>query len=87
MRIGIIAMNHESNTFISTPTTLDDFRRESLLTGDAIVERWESAAHEIGGFLAGVRRAGAELVPNWCRSWPPGRCRVGPLRAIRTKRF
>jgi microcystin degradation protein MlrC len=63
MRIGIIAMNHESNTFISTPTTLDDFRRESLLTGDAIVERWESAAHEIGGFLAGVRRAGAELVP------------------------
>lgn len=63
MRIGIISLIHESNTFISNPTTLDDFRRESLLTGSAIVDRWSSAAHEIGGFLEGVARAGAEAVP------------------------
>ena len=63
MRIGIIALMHESNTFINNPTTLDDFRRESLLTGQAIVNRWASAPHEIGGFLAGVQSAGAEAVP------------------------
>ena len=63
MRIGIISLRHESNTFIGTPTTLEDFRRESLLTGDALVERWESAAHEVGGFLEGIRLAGHEAVP------------------------
>ena len=32
MRVGIIAIQHESNTFVETPTTLDDFRR---LVGNA----------------------------------------------------
>ena len=63
MRIGIISLIHESNTFIRTPTTLEDFRRESLLTGDAVTERWAPAAHEIGGFLQGIQSAGAEAVP------------------------
>ena len=36
MRIGILGLQHESNTFIATPTTLDMFRQGGLLTGDAI---------------------------------------------------
>ena len=63
MRIGIISWIHESNTFISRPTTLEDFRRESLCTGDEVVQRWGNTSHEIGGFLEGVQSAAAEPVP------------------------
>ena len=35
MRVGIISLSHESNTFASQPTRLDDFRAGRLLIGDA----------------------------------------------------
>ena len=31
MRVGIVSLLHESNTFISTPTTLDMFKGDKLL--------------------------------------------------------
>ena len=31
MRVGIVSLLHESNTFISTPTTLDMIRGDKLL--------------------------------------------------------
>ena len=34
MRIGIIALLQESNTFIGQPTTLAHFEQELLATGD-----------------------------------------------------
>jgi microcystin degradation protein MlrC len=72
MRIGIISFIHESNTFISTPTTLEDFRRVALLSGDAVVEHWGNTPHEIGGFVEGVRRAGEEPVPIFSAWAMPG---------------
>jgi len=63
MRVGIISLIHESNTFIHTPTVMDDFRREALLIGSEIADRWASAAHEIGGFFEGLQAAGAEAIP------------------------
>ena len=74
MRIGILALQHESNTFIRTPTTLDMFRQGGLVTGDAIAGQYEDAHHEIGGFYQGVREAGEELVPIFA-AWalPSGR--------------
>ena len=63
MLIGIIALMHESNTFLATPTTLADFERESLLTGEAITARWADSPHEIGGFIEGLREAGETPVP------------------------
>ena len=36
MRVGIPALLHESNTFVTRPTTIDDFRREWLIEGDAV---------------------------------------------------
>jgi hypothetical protein len=35
MRVGIISLVHESNTFAVTPTTIELFRRDSLLLGEA----------------------------------------------------
>ena len=63
MRIGIISLQHESNTFIATPTTLDDFRRETLAAGPGAAAQFEGAHHEIGGFIEALRQAGAQAVP------------------------
>ena len=72
MRIGIISLIHESNTFINTPTTLDHFRQESLVTGDDVVQRWGRTSHEIGGFLEGIQSAGSEPVPIMAAWAMPG---------------
>ena len=49
MRVGIIALQHESNTFIHSATTLADFEYDLLATGDAIYPIFKDSAHEIGG--------------------------------------
>jgi microcystin degradation protein MlrC len=58
MRVGIIGLLHESNTFIDRRTTIADFQAETLLTGEAIRQRFADAHHEIGGFFAGLATAG-----------------------------
>ena len=44
MRIGILSLIHESNTFAVTPTTLDLFRRDSLLTGEEVRLEYEGGS-------------------------------------------
>lgn len=54
MRIGIIALLHESNTFVRQATTLERFREDLFLEGEAIREQLAASHHEIGGFFAGL---------------------------------
>jgi len=63
MRVGIIALLHESNTFIAQPTTLEHFRANTLLTGAAVRRRFAQTHHEVGGFFEGLEGAGLEAVP------------------------
>ena len=75
MRVGIIGLLHESNTFVPQPTTLDSFRSAVLLTGNSIRPAFADAHHEIGGFLAGLDAAGetVEAVPIFAaRALPSG---------------
>lgn len=74
MRIGIVALLQESNTFVSGKTRLDHFERELLLTGDAIREAFVDAEHEIGGFFEGLRNeSDFEAVPIFAaRALPYG---------------
>lgn len=60
MRVGILALLHESNTFVSRPTTIDDFKREWLIEGDAVREQLADGHHEISGFFAGLDQANAQ---------------------------
>jgi glutamate-1-semialdehyde 2,1-aminomutase len=62
-RVGIVALLHESNTFVAGRTTLDDFRRDLLLTGDAVRTALADTHHEVGGFFGGLAAAGIEAVP------------------------
>ncbi len=73
MRVGIIGLLHESNTFIREPTTLAHFERNSLLRGQAIRTTFADSFHEIGGFFAGLQRAEIEAVPLFvARALPYG---------------
>lgn len=63
MRVGIIALLHESNTFISQPTTLEHFRHNLLLTGDPIRQQLGDTHHEVSGFFDGLKWEGMEAVP------------------------
>ena len=58
MRVGIVALIHESNTFISRPTTWEHFQEHALWTGDDIRRHLAEAPHEVGGFFAGLDAAG-----------------------------
>jgi len=72
MRVGIIAIQHESNTFIPARTTLADFRRVALATGEAVREEYRHSHHEVAGFFAGLAAAKLEAVPLLATQAVPG---------------
>jgi microcystin degradation protein MlrC len=54
---------HETNTFSIQPAGLDAFRQRELLEGAAVVDALQSTNSEIGGFIAGGRARGWDLLP------------------------
>ena len=72
MRVGLIALQHESNTFVPTPTTLEQFRSDALLSGGAIAPAYGRSRHEVGGFFSGLDEAGIEAVPLLLALATPG---------------
>ncbi|HWL07864.1 MAG TPA: M81 family metallopeptidase [Planctomicrobium sp.] len=73
MRVGIVSIQHESNTFIQDVTRLDDFRNDAFLLGADIREQYQHSAHEVGGFLSGLDEQGIEAVPIlFARAIPGG---------------
>ena len=63
MRIGIIALLQESNTFIAQATRLEHFQQELLATGEAVRERLAGSHHEVGGMLHALEDEREEAVP------------------------
>ena len=68
MRIASGGVQHETNTFSTTPTTLADFIHYSQLGpqlegGNAIIERYAGTGSIHGGYIDGAQAAGIELLP------------------------
>ena len=63
MRVGILSLMQESNTFIQNETELNHFEEDLLLEGEDIRSTMENAHHEIGGFFQGLRDQKVEAVP------------------------
>jgi len=63
MRVGIISIQHESNTFAIGTTRLEHFQVDTLLRGDAITPVYGKSFHEVGGFFAGLAEAKITPVP------------------------
>jgi len=73
LRVGVVALQHESNTFIERKTTFADFEGHLLLEGEAVRERLADSHHEVGGFFGGLAAAGVEAVPIFAaRALPYG---------------
>ncbi|MDP3061989.1 MAG: M81 family metallopeptidase, partial [Chloroflexota bacterium] len=62
MRIALAGFMHESNSFLSKPTTLQNYQERALKRGEEIVATWKDAHHEVGGFLEGAQRHGFDVV-------------------------
>jgi len=63
MRIGIVALLHESNTFVSDVTDISKFQQDMLLRGEEVRDRLTGAPHEVGGFFAGLNEENLQAVP------------------------
>ena len=68
MRLVSGGVQHETNTFSTTPTTLADFIRDSQLGpqlegGNALIERYAGTGSIHGGYLDGAQADGIELIP------------------------
>ena len=63
MKVGIIALLQETNTFIAEPTTLRHFEENLLVTGEPVRAAFADASHEVGGMFAGLAEADVEAVP------------------------
>jgi len=88
MRIGILALIQESNTFISEPTTLRHFQEELLVTGEEMRRRFAGAHHEISGMFHALEDLGAEAVPIFAaRAMPFGVIETGAIETLFSQMF
>lgn len=72
-KVALLGIYHETNTFIETPTTLEDFRNGYWLEGDAIRREYAGAHHEISGVIEVIDGCSdLELVPVLYVSSTPG---------------
>ncbi len=71
MRVGIVSLIHESNTFISIKTDLEMFKSSFLLFGEDVYKAFAGGHHEISGFFKGLEENNLEAVPIFYASTPP----------------
>ena len=62
-RIAVGGVIHETHTFNPIQTTLDDFTRQSFVTGEELVRRMQGTPTAMGGALQGLGQAGDQVVP------------------------
>ena len=62
--IAVGGILHESNSFHSVKTKLEDFRRPSAATPAETLDRWADNLDEIAGFIHGGRASGLDLYPT-----------------------
>ncbi len=63
-RVAIGAILHESNSFSSVKTRLEDFEIRRAEAGRDVLADWADNNDEVAGFIEGGRRAGLDLVPT-----------------------
>ena len=71
-RVALLGIYHESNTFVTTPTVIDDFRNGKYLKGESIRKEYQNAHNEIAGMLEVLDKEGIEAIPLLFASATPG---------------
>ena len=80
MRIATAGFSHESNSFYSQPTQLEDF---GGCEGADVISQYAGTFHEIAGYIAGAEEFGYELYPLLATAATPG----GPVTANTYEHF
>ena len=80
MRIATAGFSHESNSFYSQPTQLEDF---GVCEGADVISQYAGTFHEIAGYIAGAEEFGYELYPLLATSATP----AGPVTADAYEHF
>lgn len=75
MRIATGCIGHETNTFSSIPTSLDDFKlQRSYHVGDEIISTFRQTSTITGGFIESSEKLGIQIVPLlWTFATPSGK--------------
>ena len=64
MRVAILGLHHESNTFAPVPATLERFLEAGPVEGDALIAKYVDSQATLAGFIeAGNAHADVEIVP------------------------
>ncbi len=63
LRVAVLGLHHESNTFAPVPATLDRFLAGGFFEGEEIVQNYGTSQATLGGFLELREHQDIELVP------------------------
>ena len=80
MRIGVASFSHESNSFYSQPTRIEDF---GVHEGRAIIDYYRPTFHEIAGYIKGAEEYDFEIHPTLAANAMP----AGPVTAEAYEHF
>ena len=69
MRVGIVGLSHESNTFLPTLTERGGF---DVRIGEDVRARWAGTNHEVAGYVEGLERQGLTAFPVFVAVATPG---------------
>lgn len=88
MRIGILALLQESNTFIHEPTRLKQFEDELLVEGEEVRTRLAASHHEVGGMFAALEEEGETAIPLFAaRALPFGVIEAEAIETVLDRLF
>lgn len=63
MRMALLGMAHETNTFSRVPATFAQFERTGIVRGDSLVREYRDSFHTNAGFLEAGEALGFDVVP------------------------
>ena len=72
LRVALLGIYHESNTFVPQATITTDFENGHYLMGEAIRNEYQHAHHEVGGMIEVMDREGIEVIPVLFAEATPG---------------
>ena len=72
MRVALLGIVHESNTFVIDPTTLNKFKESRLLFENDIILQYKNSFHELGGMIEVLEMNEIEIVPILYAEATPG---------------
>ena len=85
MRIATGCIGHETNTFSSVPTSINDFKR-SYHIGDEIISTFRQTSTITGGFIENSEKLGIQIVPLlWTFAMPSGAVEQGAYNTLKAE--